>query len=65
MNETAYDINNLDPECEILFLNNLGVPLTNLPINLKGIWLVFPKIRMEQIKIPFGCKVYVNDALKN
>jgi Leucine-rich repeat (LRR) protein len=62
---TAYDINNLDPDCEIIILNNLEIPLANLPNCLKEIWLLYSKIDIDQLKIPFGCKVYVDDILKN
>jgi len=65
INESGYDINNLDIDCEIIILNFLKAPLTNLPIGLKEIWLSFPTIDINQIKIPFGCKVYVNNVLKN
>ena len=65
IDETGYDIDNLDPECEILILYELGVVLTNLPINLKEIWLYNPLIDIEQLKIPFGCYVYVDNILKN
>jgi len=65
IDETGYDINNLDLDCEIIILKFLKIPLTNLPIGLKEIWLSFPTIDINQLKIPFGCKVYVNDILKN
>ena len=65
IDETGYDIDNLDLECEFLILYELGVPLTNLPINLKEIWIYSPLIDIDQLKIPFGCKVYVDNVLIN
>jgi Leucine-rich repeat (LRR) protein len=61
----GYQINNLDPECEFIIINSLGDPLTNLPMGLKELWLDSPLVELDQIKIPFGCKIYVNGKLKN
>jgi Leucine-rich repeat (LRR) protein len=65
MEYCSYDMDNLDSDCEFIILYKLKVPLTNLPINLKEIWLYEPKIEINQHKIPFGCKLYVDDELKN
>jgi Leucine-rich repeat (LRR) protein len=39
IDETSYDINNLDFENEILIFSKLKKEITNLPINIKEIWL--------------------------
>ena len=65
IDKTSYNLDNLDSDCEFLILNYLEVPLRNLPISLKEIWLFCPEIDIGQHKIPFGCKLYVDDELKN
>ncbi len=65
IDETGYDINNLDSDCEFLILRHVKVPLTNLPINLKEIYLYEPQIDIIRHKISFGCKVYVDNILQN
>ena len=37
INETCYEINNLDIECKILIFSELNINITNLPIDLKEI----------------------------
>jgi Leucine-rich repeat (LRR) protein len=60
IDDTSYEINNLDPDCEFIILSHLRYPITNLPFGLKEIW-VFPMVDLDKIKIPFGCKIiYIN-----
>ena len=56
INETSYEINNIDNETEIIVLTNLKEKINNLPISLKEIWL---RIDIDEslIKIPFGCDI--------
>lgn len=56
---TSYQINNLDAECEFLIITDLEEPLNNLPINLKELYLIRPKIDVETIKVPFNCKIVI------
>ena len=65
INSDGYQIDNLDQECEFIMINSLDEPLTNLPIGLKEIWLTHPISGLDAIKIPFGCKVYINARLQN
>jgi hypothetical protein len=53
INETSYDINNFDLQNEILIFSELNKEITNLPINMKEIWL--KKGINVNIKLPFGC----------
>jgi len=39
INETSYDINNLNIDNEILIFNKLRITISDLPINTKEIWL--------------------------
>ena len=55
------NINNLAENCEYLHIFKLGEPLKNLPITIKEIRLFLPT-RVD-IKLPFDCKLYVNDVL--
>jgi Leucine-rich repeat (LRR) protein len=66
MDETSYEINNMDPEAEFIILSSLITKITNLPITLKEIWLkkdlkeerLFKKkIDASLIKVPFGCEI--------
>lgn len=58
LDESSYQINNLDLECEFLLFNKLEISLGNLPFNLKVIWLE-NSINIEnlEIKLPFGCEI--------
>lgn len=56
IDETSYDIDNMDSEAKILVLTNLKNEITNLPISIKEIW-VKDDVDTRLIKIPFGCKV--------
>ena len=50
INETSYEINNLDIECKFLiFSSHLNVKISNLPINLNEIWLN-KRIKKDDIK---------------
>jgi hypothetical protein len=39
IDDTSYDINNLDIDCKILLFTSLKSPLENLPSSLTHIWL--------------------------
>ena len=41
IDETSYEINNLDSECPILIFSKLNNNIRNLPINIKEIWLKY------------------------
>ena len=56
IDETSYDINNINMENEILIFSNLKIKLSNLPINTKEIWLNKNIINYE-IKTPFNCTI--------
>jgi Leucine-rich repeat (LRR) protein len=56
LNESSYEINNLDMECEILILRCIKNKITNLPYNLKKIYLK-SDIDINMLKIPFGCEI--------
>ena len=56
IDETSYEINNLDMDCEILIFSCLKININNLPINLKEIWLN-KEIKNIHIKLPFNCEI--------
>jgi Leucine-rich repeat (LRR) protein len=56
LDEDSYEINNLDPDCQILILGSIKNPITNLPYGLKTIYLK-KNIDISMIKIPFGCEI--------
>ena len=56
IDETSYDINNINMENEILIFSYLKIKLSNLPINTKEIWLNKEIINYE-IKTPFNCVI--------
>ena len=56
IDDTSYDINNLDIDCKILLFNSLNIPLENLPSSLTHIWLKKQNISDVNIKLPFGCE---------
>jgi hypothetical protein len=58
----SYDIDNLSNDCTYLQINYLEVPLTNLPITMEEIRLYNPQLL--DIKLPFDCKLYINDILQ-
>ena len=55
IDETSYEINNLNVETEILIFSNLEIELKNLPIGLKEIWI--NEELKTNIKLPFGCEL--------
>ena len=57
-----YNLNDLPNNTEYLQINELDVPLLNLPCNLKEIRLYDP-IKVN-IKVPFGCSLFINDFMK-
>ena len=54
---SSYEIDNLDPECEFLIILDLRIPLLNLPITVKELYLINHIIDPDTLKIPFGCNV--------
>ena len=56
INESSYDINNLNIDNEILIFSNLTDKLYNLPFNTTEIWLK-SYIKNDLIKLPFGCVI--------
>jgi hypothetical protein len=56
INETSYQINNLDPETEMLIFSKPDGQLTNLPISLKELWIKKDYCRIDH-KLPFGCEL--------
>jgi Leucine-rich repeat (LRR) protein len=56
LDESSYEINNLDPDCPILILGAILNPITNLPCGLKNIYLS-KSIDISMIKLPFGCEI--------
>jgi hypothetical protein len=73
----SYDsnqINNLPNDLQILYLNYINCDITNLPPSLEEIHFIDPystvftdepinhgKITKYQLKLPYGCKLFVND----
>jgi hypothetical protein len=55
IDETSYQINNLDMESEILIFYILNKQLTNLPTSLKQLWI--KQDRCSNHKLPFGCEL--------
>ena len=56
IDETSYEINNLNIESKILIFSNLKIKLTNLPVSLKEIW-ISKGLEVINIKLPFGCEI--------
>ena len=56
IDETSYEINNMEYETEIIVFTNLIEEINNLPMSLKEIWLK-KDININLIKIPFGCEI--------
>ena len=50
-------MNNLNPECKILIINDLNTALLNLPPNLKKLYLRYPCIDIKTLQVPHGCKI--------
>ena len=56
VDETSYEINNLNMESEILIFIDLKIELKNLPACLKEIW-INKNLEVTNIKLPFGCEI--------
>ena len=56
MDTSAYEINNLLVDAEILIFSDLDEELTNLPTGLKEIWIREENEKLNH-KLPFGCAV--------
>jgi len=54
IDDSSYDINNINIDNEFLIFNWLKKNITNLPFNTKEIWLN-KNIMDYNIKLPFGC----------
>ena len=54
--ESGYSIDNLDLYSEILIFTDLDKELTNLPPNLKEIWIKKENLSFNH-KLPFGCVI--------
>jgi len=57
------NMDNLSMDCDYLQINGLSQSLRNLPLAMKEIRLYLPA--KVDIKIPFGCKLWVDDNLQN
>ena len=57
-------MDNLSFDSEYLQIEGLNKPLLNLPIGVQEIRLYLPKIKVKDLKVPFGCNVYEDDVLK-
>ena len=58
--DTTYNIDNLDYDCEILVFTYINCDLTNLPIGLKQIYLkknLKEEINKIKIKLSFDCEI--------
>ena len=56
IDETSYEINNMDPDAEFIILSSLKTEICNLPVTLKEIWLT-DDIDVSLIKVPVGCEI--------
>jgi leucine-rich repeat protein SHOC2 len=56
INDTSYQINNLNMEAEILIFSELYNKLENLPTSLRELWIRKGNPHIEQ-KLPFNCKL--------
>jgi hypothetical protein len=56
LDESSYEINNLNLDCEVLILEKIYGKITNLPYGLKTIYLS-KDVDVSMIKIPFGCEI--------
>ena len=56
IDDTSYDVNNLNIDNEILIFTNLKDKINNLPFNIKEIWLK-SDIKNYDIKLPINCKI--------
>ena len=58
INETTYEINNLSEKIEIIIFKNLNISLSNLPPNIKEIWITEFNTK-NIIKLPFETKIFL------
>jgi hypothetical protein len=56
IDDTSYQINNLNMEAEILIFSHLNNKLINLPISLTEIWIKKGNIHIEH-KLPLNCQL--------
>jgi Leucine-rich repeat (LRR) protein len=56
INISAYEIDNLSADTEILIFSHLDEELTNLPTGLKEIWTYKVNEKLNH-KLPFGCVI--------
>ena len=56
INDTSYDINNLNIDNEIIIFTDIHKKITNLPFYTTEIWLK-SDIKNDLIKLPFGCVI--------
>jgi len=59
IDDSSYDINNLNIDNKFLVFTQLNIKLNNLPFNIKEIWLK-SDIKNYNIKLPFGCVIKYN-----
>jgi hypothetical protein len=57
IDETSYAINCMDINNEILIFSSLNIPLSNISINTKEIWLYKKNDKETQIKLPLNCNL--------
>ncbi len=60
--QSAYQLNNLDNNLTYLHINDLSIPLDNLPYYLKEIRIYNP-IPPINIKLPYACSLFINNSL--
>jgi hypothetical protein len=56
IDDTSYQINNLNIEAEILIFSKLEDKLQNLPVSLKEIWIKKGNPDIDH-KLPFNCEL--------
>lgn len=55
------DFDKLSNDCEYLQVEKLNVPLKNLPLTIKEIRLTKIRVKIIDIKVPFGCQVFIDN----
>ena len=56
LDESSYDINNLNMDCHTLVLTSIDNNITNLPPILRTLYLK-SYIDVDMIKLPYGCDI--------
>jgi Leucine-rich repeat (LRR) protein len=58
--ETSYNIDNMDSNCNLIILNQINndKKITNLPVNIQELWIT-ENVDINKIKIPFGCNIFI------